>query len=378
VRKNTFEPGPGRADAHQLRELNQRVVLTAIAVNPGVSAAEIARITGLSSSATSRLVDALVSSNLVVEGDRISGKRGQPGIALTMNGQGAYSIGCQIGFGSSYAFLRSLGGQVLAEQEFDVERGDVSHIADKLVAAREQLLQFQPKAVRDGLVGMGIAVATDFDRLSRLVMGKRGAPEGWNERAFADLIRTKVDGDIWIYSTGSAGVWGELSVTQPPRPADYLYLYLDRFIQSGVLLNGQLWSGPHGQAGALGRVQTVTGKLLYELVGGHALAAHLIESQADYAGAVENWVGEVSEPLAAILSPVVHGLGLGLVILDGALDAPVLDQLVTTLDEALAAQSWTAPPFVRRGIGGRTAPAKGAASLPLYETFFAAETVRSI
>ena len=44
--------------------------------------------------------------------------------------------------------------------------------------------------------------------------------------------------------------------------------------RNAVLLNGQLWSGPHGQAGALGRVQTVTGKSLYELVGGHALAEH--------------------------------------------------------------------------------------------------------
>ena len=187
MRRDIFEPGPGKLDATGTLNVNMRAVLTAIASNPGGSAADVARATGLSGSTVFRLVADLSGRGLVLEGERIRGKRGQPGVSLSMNPEGAYSAGCQIGFGNCYLFVRSLGGRVLIEKEFAIEQCSYQHVSLAVANAYKAVLseiggdQIKP-------IGFGIAVPADFDRLCQVVMGVHDDP--WDEGAIRETWHT--------------------------------------------------------------------------------------------------------------------------------------------------------------------------------------------
>jgi predicted NBD/HSP70 family sugar kinase len=369
--RKIFEPGPGKLDATGILNVNMRAVLTAIASNPGGSAADVARATGLSGSTVFRLVADLLGRGLVLEGERIRGKRGQPGVSLSMNPEGAYSAGCQIGFGNCYLFVRSLGGRVLAEQEFAIEQRSYQHVSVAVANAYDAVLskiggdQIKP-------IGLGIAVPADFDRLCQVVMAIHDDP--WDEGAFTTQMKRLIEAPISTYSTGSAGAWAELASTPPPRPADYLYLFVDRFIQSGFLLDGRLWAAPFGGHGSLGRTIISEAKAkLYDLVGGQAWMQESANGGTSQTEVTERWARKAARALAIAIQGVSDTLELPLIVLDGTLPPDLMDALAEHLAVELPPICWSSAPQVRRGSAGIHSPAKGAALRPLYTEFFADE-----
>lgn len=369
MRKSIFEPGPGKWDPNEMHNLNLRRALTCVAAHPGSTAADVSRATALSPATVFRLMESLLAQDLVVEGQRVRGKRGQPGVSLQMNPMGAYSIGCQVGYGTGFAFLRSLGGEVVAERDFTFESCSARHIAERVAEAFGQLMAGQPETVVDRLVGMGVAVPVDFGRLGESWIGKTADSAIWHERTFQESLETAINVPVTTYSTGNAGAWAELALRPPPRPADYLYLFLDHSIQSGLLLGGRLWKGPHNRTGGIGRALASGSKQssrLYDLV-----TPITVASEAGPAGAVDpNAITAVAEAICGPTQVLCDSMDIPLVIVDGTLPGGVLDDLVAAMNAALPQLTWGTPPLVSRGKGGVRSPAKGAALRPIYTAYF--------
>lgn len=374
MRRLVFEPGPNRLDAGTVHQLNLRAVLAAIASNPGSTAADTVRATGLSAATVSRLIEDLSSRDLLLAGERVRGKRGQPGVALRINPEGAYSAGCQIGFGPCYFFLRSLGGEILHEQEFAIESCAYGHVAEAVGRAFKQAMRDRDDLVRDRFVGLGVAAPTDFDRLCQTVMGQHA--EAWDERAFRVELERIIDVPVTTYATGSAGAWAELAAIAHPRPADYLYLFIDRFVQSGLLLDGKLWVAPQSRHGGLGRTLVNVGPdhvRVYDLAGAHAWAQESRHG-ASLAEVTARWADKAGSALAQAVQNLTDTMDLPLLVIDGSLAPELLDALADALHAILPRYAWATPPHVRRGTAGAHAPAKGAALRPLYQAFFSDET----
>ena len=97
-----------------VRIANERAVLTLITITPGSSNADLARRSGLGPQTTSRIISDLEERGLIVRGQVLRGRRGQPATPLFLNPQGAYSIGVEIGWRHLHVALVNLTGNVLA------------------------------------------------------------------------------------------------------------------------------------------------------------------------------------------------------------------------------------------------------------------------
>ena len=76
--RDAFDAG-GRGLQHQgLRRANERAVLTVIGFNPGVSNADIARLSGLAPQTVSAILTDLDGMGLIARGEVLRGRRGQP------------------------------------------------------------------------------------------------------------------------------------------------------------------------------------------------------------------------------------------------------------------------------------------------------------
>src|ERR1700674_674219 len=80
----------------QAKSHNRRVVIEAVRINGALSRAEIARLTALSSQTISNIVGELEKARILKATARLKAGRGKPATPLSIDPDGAYSIGLQL------------------------------------------------------------------------------------------------------------------------------------------------------------------------------------------------------------------------------------------------------------------------------------------
>jgi len=99
-------------NAVSVRSYNERLILSLLLQNEGISRMEIGKRTGLSAQTVSVIVRSLEQDGLVAKGAAQKGRMGPPTIALSLNPEGAYSVGISIGHRHTDVVLLNFVGQV--------------------------------------------------------------------------------------------------------------------------------------------------------------------------------------------------------------------------------------------------------------------------
>ena len=108
----------GRRGSNQsgMRDHNERLALTMVRAQAGLSKSDIARITGLSAQTVSVIMRALEADGLLVRGDPIRGRIGQPSVPMYLHPDGAFFFGLKIGRRSVDLTMVDFVGQVRADE----------------------------------------------------------------------------------------------------------------------------------------------------------------------------------------------------------------------------------------------------------------------
>jgi predicted NBD/HSP70 family sugar kinase len=169
---------------------------------------------------------------------------------------------------------------------------------------------------------------------------------------------------------------------------DFAYFYLGYFIGGGIVLNGSLFQGRGGNAGALGSMP-VTGSdgkpqqlirsasfyVLEKAMAKTGLDPDLLwRDQDDWSVAgdcLEAWIERAAAGIAEASAAIASVIECGAVIIDGAMPAPVRQRLTEAVIAALGTINCSGISrfAVKAGAIGRDARALGAASLPLFANY---------
>ncbi len=93
-----------------VRAYNERLVLSLVRKYGSMPKAEIARSTGLSAQTVSVIMRALEDDGLLLRGEPVRGKVGQPSVPMSLNPDGVFSIGLKIGRRSADLILMDFVG----------------------------------------------------------------------------------------------------------------------------------------------------------------------------------------------------------------------------------------------------------------------------
>jgi predicted NBD/HSP70 family sugar kinase len=387
--RDAFDAG-GRGLQHQgLRRANERAVLTVIGFNAGVSNADIARLSGLAPQTVSAILTELEAMGLIARGEVLRGRRGQPATPISLHPQGAFAIGVEIGWRHVDVLLLDLQAQVLARRHSDHVFPDATVIVDDIVAMMDQVLAGLPDGLRPRLTDIGVAMPTNIAGNLALVEAPQGQRELWEQLDLAGELARRSGIEVTLFNDGNAACWGELIAFPKPRPTDFIYFLLGRYIAAGIVGEGTLWEGPSDNSANLGSM-LVTGP------DGHPQVAHFIASVtalerrlaeagfivdsgdpanwpwSDFGPVLEHWLADSARTLARVVFNTTTVVETGLVILDSILPPAIVDELVQRLDaelRRLPIAPYT-PPQVLPGHLGALAPATGAAELTLYRRYF--------
>jgi hypothetical protein len=112
-----------------LRAYNQRLVLSLVYAHGSLAKTDISRMTGLSAQTGSVLMRELEAEDLIVKGEPIRGKVGQPSVPLSINPDGAFFVGLKVGRRSAELILIDFLGQLKGNiaQELSMANAAADH-----------------------------------------------------------------------------------------------------------------------------------------------------------------------------------------------------------------------------------------------------------
>lgn len=392
--RDIFDAG-GRGLRHEgLRRANVRVVLMTVGFNPGLSNAEIARISGLAPQTVSAILSEIEAAGLIRRGDVLRGRRGQPATPIYLRAEGAYAIGVEIGWRHVDVLLLDLNAQIQGRRRWHHDFPEPHKVLPEIARMTAELIESLPESGQARLFEMGIAMpsAMAIDHMAQ--KHGRASTQPWSDIDVAADLQQRTGLDVSVFNDGNAACWAELLAFDAPRPASFIYFIISRFVGAGIVGEGTLWEGPTGNSANLGGmlIEAPIGSLLpvHDIASIDALTLRLAESGhclngdapedwawEQFGEVLEEWLADSAKALAKAVFNTTTVIETGLVVIDGVMPKPITRRLVeqVKVELALLPNPPFALPQILHGHVGALAPATGAAALTLYRRFLSRDLI---
>jgi predicted NBD/HSP70 family sugar kinase len=375
-----------------LRQYNERVVLQVVRLHGALPAAEIARQTTLTAQTVSLITKGLLDDGLLQKGVPQRGKVGQPSVPLSLNPDGAWSIGIKLGRRSMDVLLIDFTGAVRERStlayRFPEPDELLAEIGRRLQALRRQL----GPARRNRVQGVGIAAPMAIGGWQHLLGFSTELAERWQGTDLRAAVQARSPWPVLLLKDTAAACVAELVAGRGHQVKSFVYVFVDTFIGGGLVLDSQLRGGSQGNAGALGSLplglsggakapapaQLLSVASLLNLEQSWAAAgldttadAHGRALQAPWLDPTTRWLDLAGAALAQAITSAACLLDVEAVIVDGSCSRELLAALLAAVQSALPRYNWegVSRPVLMAGSIGSDARALGGALLPLYANF---------
>lgn len=345
------------ANSATLGDLNAKLLLGAVRRRGQISRPELAAELGLSLQAVTRIVAGLCRDGLLQSCGKKTLGVGQPTQFYQLVPDAVFSVGIQLQRTRLQWVLTDFCGNILRRQHCALPDWFPQQVQSVLVQHTRSFLAQLSADQQARLCGIGLAMpwfAGNSQFAARLypqlsVEQLQALQYAWQGIDLAAALQAELGWPVIPENDGSAAAAAELWLGKPAS-ADFLYLYLDQLVAGGLVLNGQLWRGRHGNAAHLAVLPVGNGQLLLQ--------------QPD------------ARTISTGLQAAIALLDIPLVIIDSS-EPRDLTSLLSGIQQQL--QGWEALglliPALQPGSLGADAMLLGAAMLPLYQSYAADRTV---
>ena len=391
---NSVSPTPAMRGSNHvgMRQFNERIVLQAVRHHGAIPKADLARLTQLSTQTVAIIVGRLLDDGLLLKQDRVRGKIGQPSVPLSLNPQGAFSVGIQVGRRSLELLVADFAGQPVHRVEVHYDYPDPDHLFESMVQGLATLQQ-RMGPLWSRTVGVGLTAPLSLHKWADLMGGQAAqALARWEHIDLPARVQALTDLPVVFAKDTTAACVAELLQGHGRSVRSYVYVFVGTFIGGGLVLSGHIMNGERGNAGAIGSMpvglagggsgmppqllQCASGWQLEQALQAAGQDPALIHQDAimdaAYNACTGPWLKEASQALAMTVASAAAMLDLDAVVLDGSLGAPLMTALMTATQAALGQYRFDGmhQPQLLAGQVGAHARALGGALLPLHSQFF--------
>lgn len=355
-----------------------RRILTLVRRHRAVSRSTLIRDTGLSGTAVFRASEELEAAGLVRTGDTVAAGRGQPSAMIHIVPDAAFSLGLSVMTDRADVVLLDLAGEVRACREITLpgmERGAILDAA--AVFAAEQ-------PIHDRIVGVGVAIAGFFT--APHVTNTAPELDSWALIDLEAAVRTRFGLAATVENIANAAAVGERLLGVGAAHDNFCYVNVAAGFGAGIIVDGQLMRGRHGNAGELAGLFHFSGRptpnladlrgcLLDHGIMSSGISDLVARFDVDWPG-VAAWLERQRPTFAWLFQMLRYTLDCEAIILGGRLPRILAERIIADLDWpelTLPARRGQRAPRTILAVAAvdpeRAAPL-GAASLVLHRAMF--------
>ncbi len=369
-----------------VRGFNERLILHLIRQYGNLTKAEATRATGLSPNAVSTIFRSLEDDGLLLRGEPIRGRIGQPSVPMRINPQARHYIGLKIGRRSFDIVVVDFAGRVVARRQR-------RHIYPTPATMKDFVKSEMPSLLRAAgmkstqISGSGVAMPTELWNWTDEFGAPRAEMESWRDFDVQRVLTDLVPSPVSVENDGTAACRAELVFGPAAKKEDFIYFFVGTFIGGGIVLNGSVFKGRRGNSGGFGPLR------IPDEPGGHRLVDHasltvlerLVSEQGkdpdrlnaqgndwtELEPALSVWIARAGRSLAHAIVSTLAVIDFESVTIDGAFPDDVRARLVSEVNEQLGRLDLqgVARPGITAGHFGSVARTLGAAAFHVSAGF---------
>jgi len=371
-----------------MRAHNERLVLSLVRQHGALAKSDIARMTGLSAQTVSVIMRALEQDGLLLRGEPLRGKVGQPSVPMSLNADGALFLGLKVGRRSADLVLVDFLGRVRATRR-QVYRYPTPDVVTRFVAAAlPALIGTLPPDLRGRVGGMGVAIPFQLWNWIAILGAPQDEMDAWRNRDIGAELAALSGLPVYVQNDATSACGAELVFGTGDRPRDFLYFYFGTFIGGGLVMNGQLFLGRTGNAAGVGpmpvpgpdgrmkRLLDVASMwvLAQEMEAAGVPSDHIWEQPGKWNAppdVLARWIELAASGLAHATLSAAALVEIEAVVIDGWMPVAVRAEIVRRTERILMSLDLAGidPPAIREGTVGADARALGAAAIPLSQRY---------
>lgn len=383
-RVNLFSTGLSGTNLERGSSHNLRVTLQAVRLNAPITKVELAEITGLTPPSITNITRKLLADGLIVETGRRRGERGQPATELSINPDGAFSVGINIDRDHITMVALDFLGRVRARIAEEIAFAMPAQVA-AFFTRNMEAIRASGEVDMDRIAGVGIAMPDDFGRVQ---IPQRPSDFGiWETFDLRQLFAAH-NLDVFIENDATAAAIGELQFGHGRSAQTFFYVLLSAGLGGGLVIDGHPVRGASGRSGEIGflpigrarrnplnlqNVVSLSGLFEHLVAAGHADIGidGLGRLDGAIADAALDWADKAADLLCEPLLVIDAAIDPEAIFIGGRLPAELVDTLCDRLAVNIRHRGASLParaPVLRAALA-EDAAAMGAAILPFSSRF---------
>ena len=240
------------ARSNTIRDINRQIVLNYVREKGPISRADIARETKLQRSTISLIVTELRKSGLIKEiyGDSSGGR---PPALLTLPTARPVAIGVDLGTVKTIVATCDLTGRIIEREEFPTDRNP-ERTTNSVIECIRKFLSRTPHDIE----GIGISLPALVDARSGKILYSPFFK--WNRPEIIEDIQDATGLRVYADNDANAAALAELWFGRPEirDVRDFILVFIENGIGTGIVLDGQVHRGKGGVAGEFGHMRIGT------------------------------------------------------------------------------------------------------------------------
>lgn len=246
------KPVKQTANLQLVKETNLALIFNLIYKYRPVSRADLAKITRLSPTTVSSLVDELLHKKLVIEtGFMETGKSGRKAVLVDINETGRYVVSVELVEDGFCCFFYNLLCKKTAGKKYLLK--DLSNIGKDIVSAVEESLE-DGNIPEESLIGINIGVPGLIDYGSGKVISSTVIAIS-GDNSFYDTVKQRFSSiPVILDNESSFCAYAEKEFGLGNSIKQLIYIDVNVGIGAGIILDGRIYRGAYGFAGEIGHM----------------------------------------------------------------------------------------------------------------------------
>jgi len=238
-------------DVHDVRDINQTVLLHLIRERQPISRADITKYTGLRAGTVSAIVNRLIKNDLVYEGREGPSSGGRRPTNLYINAESYYVLAIDIGVLDTLTAVADFNGRIIHSHSIPTT-GDPKKFLKKIADKANKLIKEEFSRVR--FAGAGVSVPGLIDR-------KTGSIEispnlEWQNVPLQKMLEKELGLPVFVENDANAAAFSELwyGPISESKLRTLLFILVVEGLGTGLIINGALHTGSNLGMGGFGHM----------------------------------------------------------------------------------------------------------------------------